>query len=85
MNTDWIDKQDFKVLKVDYYDRRGDLLKTLEASDSDLYEGKFWRASTVRMVNHQTGKSTELIWSDWKFKTGLKDDDFTRTRLQQVL
>jgi hypothetical protein len=39
----------------------------------------------MKMVNHQTGKSTDLTWSEYKFKTGLRDGDFTRTRLTQVL
>jgi hypothetical protein len=39
----------------------------------------------MTMLNHQNGKSSELIWSKFKFKTGLEDDDFTRTRLTQVL
>ena len=71
--------------KIDFYDRKGALLKTLTPSDYKQFLGKHWRAQKMNMVNHQTGKSTDLIWSEWKFKTGLKDDDFTRTRLQQVL
>ena len=81
----WMDKDEYRVRKIDFYDRKGALLKTLTPSDYKQYVGKHWRAQRMDMVNHQTGKSTELIWSDWKFKTGLKDDDFTRTRLQQVL
>ena len=81
----WIDKDEYRVRKIDFYDRKGALLKTLTPSDYKQFLGKHWRAQRMNMVNHQTGKSTELIWSEWKFKTGLKDDDFTRTRLQQVL
>ena len=81
----WIDKDEYRVRKIDFYDRKGALLKTLTPSEYKQHLGKHWRANRMNMVNHQTGKSTELIWSEWKFKTGLKDDDFTRTRLQQVL
>jgi outer membrane lipoprotein-sorting protein len=81
----WIDKDEYRVRKIDFYDRKGALLKTLTPTDYKQFLGKHWRAQRMNMVNHQTGKSTELIWSEWKFKTGLKDDDFTRTRLQQVL
>jgi outer membrane lipoprotein-sorting protein len=81
----WMDKDEYRVRKIDFYDRKGTLLKTLTPSNYKQYLGKHWRANTMNMVNHQTGKSTELIWSDFQFKTGLKDDDFTRTRLQQVL
>jgi outer membrane lipoprotein-sorting protein len=80
----WIDKQDFKVLKVDYYDRRGELLKTLQASDYSLYEDRFWRASTVRMVNHQTGKSTDIDWDNFQFGTGLSAGDFDKNSLKRA-
>jgi outer membrane lipoprotein-sorting protein len=81
----WLDKDEYRVRKIDFYDRKGALLKTLTSSDYKQYLGKHWRAHKMNMVNHQTAKSTELIWSAFEFKTGLKDDDFTRTRLQQVL
>lgn len=81
----WMDKDEYRVRKIDFYDRKGALLKTLTPSDYKQFLDKHWRAQRMNMVNHQTGKSTELRWSEWKFKTGLKDDDFTRTRLQQVL
>jgi outer membrane lipoprotein-sorting protein len=81
----WLDKDEYRARKIDYYDRKGQLLKTFKASGYQKYLDKYWRADKMNMVNHQTGKSTELIWSNYKFKTGLKDDDFTRTRLQQVL
>ena len=81
----WLDKDEYRVRKIDFYDRKGALLKTLMPSEYQKYLGKHWRAHKMNMVNHQTGKSTDLVWSEFKFKTGLKDDDFTRTRLQQVL
>ncbi|MFW2388657.1 MAG: outer membrane lipoprotein-sorting protein [Polyangiales bacterium] len=81
----WIDKDEYRLRKIDFYDRKGELLKTLTPSGYKQYLGKHWRAHKMNMVNHQNGKSTELIWSDFKFKTGLKEGDFTRTRLQQVL
>lgn len=81
----WLDKDEYRTRKVDYYDRKGQLLKTFTASGYKKYLDKYWRADKMNMLNHQTGKSTELIWSNYKFKTGLTDDDFTRTRLTQVL
>ena len=81
----WLDKDEYRMRQADFYDRKGKLLKTLTPTQYKQYLGKHWRAHKLNMVNHQTGKSTELIWSTFKFKTGLKGDDFTRTRLQQVL
>jgi hypothetical protein len=36
------------------------------------------------MVNHQTGKSTDLVYSDYSFGAGLGDNDFVRGALQRV-
>jgi len=36
------------------------------------------------MVNHQTGKSTDLLYSDYSFGAGLNDSDFVRGVLQHV-
>ena len=58
----WTDQKDFQVRKVDFYDRRSDLLKTLEQKDYRQYGDKFWRAHLLAMTNHQTRKSTDLIF-----------------------
>ncbi len=36
------------------------------------------------MVNHQTGKSTLLEWTDYEFKTGLTDKDFRSQTLKRI-
>lgn len=76
--TLWIGKEHYRTWKVDYYDRKDTLLKTLVFERYELYAEKYWRAREMEMVNHQTGKSTRLIWSDFAFATGLKDADFDR-------
>ena len=35
------------------------------------------------MVNHENGKSTDLVFENWKFKSGLSDKDFTQTALKR--
>ena len=80
----WIDKEDYKPLKVDYYDRKSSLLKTLTFSNYKQYLDKYWRASEMNMVNHQTGKSTQLIWSDYKFATVLTERDFDKNSLKRA-
>lgn len=80
----YIDQKDFQVRKVEFFDRKGDLLKTLILKDYKKYEGKFWRPRKMEMVNHQNGKSTDLIYSDYKFKTGLKDGDFVKSKLKKL-
>ena len=80
----WVDKQEYLIQKVDFYDRKSSLLKTLSYSNYQEYQGKYWRALSSNMVNHQNGKSTELKWNNYTFKNGLKDSDFSRNALKRV-
>jgi len=80
----WMDKAEYRVLKVDYFDRKKSLLKTLTINGYQQYLGKYWRAESMEMVNHQTGKSTKLNWTDYSFQTGLTDKDFTSTSLKRI-
>ena len=80
----WIDKTMYQPLKVEFYDRKNSLLKTLKVSGYKQYLGKYWRARHMEMVNHQTKKSTTLEWKDYKFKTGLNDRDFDKNALKRL-
>lgn len=80
----WIDKTGYRLVKVDFYDRKQSLLKTLQASDFTLYLGKHWRPGKMEMVNHQNGNSTILQWSNYQFKTGLSDGDFRSQSLKRL-
>lgn len=77
----WIDTKEYRPVKVMYYDRKKSLLKTLQATGFQQYLGKFWRPNMMSMVNHQTGKSTTLQWTNYKFKTGLTARDFNKKSL----
>jgi hypothetical protein len=79
-----IDQQVFQIRSVDFYDRRNDLLKTLTMEDYREYGDGLWRAQTLRMVNHQTGKSTDLVYGDYRFSEGLLDKDFAKGRLSRL-
>ena len=80
----WIDQKDFQIRKVDFYDRKNSLLKTLELTDYKKYNGKFWRPLTMTMKNHQTGKSTVLTYEDFKFGVGLSDSAFVSSSLSRT-
>ena len=80
----WVDATIWQALKVEYYDRRNALLKTLIASDYQQYLEKYWRADTMAMENHQTGKSTELQWSAYQHRIGLDHGDFSRNVLKRA-
>jgi len=79
-----IDRKIFQIREVAFYDRRGDLLKTLSLEDYREYGDGIWRAHTLKMVNHQTGKSTDLVYADYRFRDGLSEDDFEKGRLARL-
>ncbi len=80
----WIDKEAYRVVKVEYYDRKNTLLKTLTSSGYNQYAGKHWRPESMEMINHQTGKSTTLSWENYAFKTGLTENDFDKNGLKRL-
>ena len=80
----WIDKAEYRVLKVEFYDRKDTLLKTLTASKYEKYLQQYWRAMELMMINHQTGKSTRLAYSNYQFRTGLSTADFNRNALKRA-
>lgn len=79
----WIDKQDYLIRRIDFYDRRNTLLKTYTATGFQKVQG-YWRPASMLMVNTQNCKQTRLDWSEFKFKTGLKKDDFTENALKRA-
>jgi outer membrane lipoprotein-sorting protein len=72
----WVDKERYVPLKIEYYDRRGEKLKTLALREYRHYLGRYWRAHEARMQNHQSGKRTILRWDDIRFRQGLSEQDF---------
>lgn len=80
----WIDQEHYYVLKTEFYDRKGALLKTLVASDYQQYLGQYWRPGKMAMQNHQTNKSTDLVWKNYKFSNGYSDEDFTQSSLKRL-
>lgn len=80
----WIDREIFQVRQVYFYDRKGDLLKTLTMDDFRAYGKGVWRPAILKMVNHQTGKSTDLVYSEYVFNTGLKKGNFSKGVLKRL-
>ena len=80
----WQDRDELRTWKVEYYDRKDAHLKTLAIADYAQYLDRYWHAGEMTMINHLTGKSTDLNWSDYQFRTDLNDRDFTQTGLKRV-
>ncbi len=80
----WLDTVELRVLRLDSYDRRGALLKTMTVEGYRLYAERFWRPDSVSVRNHQSGKSTRMLWRDYAFRVGLADEDFSPRALERA-
>ena len=80
----WIDKAEYRLQKIEFYDRKNALLKTLTAGKYEKYLQRYWRAMELVMVNHQTGKNTRLVYDNYQFRTGLRAADFNKNALKRA-
>jgi hypothetical protein len=80
----WIDQDEYRTLKIDFYDRKNTLLKTLTYNGYQKYLNQYWYPDEMFMQNHQTGKSTRLIWKNYTFRTGLSDRHFNKNSLKRA-
>ena len=80
----WRDRDELRIWKIEYYDRKDAHLKTLTLGKYERFLERYWRAAEMSMVNHLTGKSTLLSWTDFKFRTELTDRDFSQTSLRRA-
>jgi hypothetical protein len=79
----WIDQSEYRFHKIEFYDHKDALLKKLTLRDYHQYLDKHWRPHDMLMENQQTGKSTQMLWTDYRFRTGLKESDFSQNALLQ--
>ena len=80
----WADQEAYRPWQIFFYDRKDAHLKTLTMADYQLYLDRYWQAGELTMVNHVTGKSTDLSWSDFEFGADIDDAEFTQTGLRRV-
>lgn len=76
----WISKDNWTVLKTDYYDRNGKLLKRQTIEWQTLNNFNVWKKTEV--TNIQNGHRTIFEVSDLHVNGGLQDEDFTERSLK---
>lgn len=79
-----IDTEEYRVLRVDSWDLRDRLLKTLTLGGYERYPDGIWRPSEAHMINHRTEAETRLRWFDYRLDTGLEESDLSRAALGRV-
>jgi outer membrane lipoprotein-sorting protein len=80
----WVDQSEYRLQRVDYYDRKNALLKSMAAVAYQQYLDRYWRPAELIMTNHQTGKSTTLKFRNYQFRNGLQEADFSPSAISRV-
>jgi hypothetical protein len=80
----WVDNQHYRVLKIDYYDQRDELKKTLLSTNFEQHLELYWYAHKMTMENHLSGKTSELYWDNFKFRESLGATDFNPNSLSRL-
>jgi hypothetical protein len=77
----WMDREWQQPVRIDYYDRKGELLKTMKATAFAQHQ-KWWRPAALEMVNHQTRKKSQLAWTSRTMGEDFDAEDFDREALE---
>jgi len=78
----YVNQKTFLVLKMEYYDRKNELLKTSIFGEYKKF-GDVYRIGKITMSNVQNDKTTVLVWSQEKINNGLKSKDFHKRYLKK--
>jgi len=81
---EWTDKKLYQPRKIEYYDQKNTLVKTLTFTEYKQLGDKFWRAQLMTMVSHLTKKSTLLEWKNDQFNVGLDSQSFNENALNRL-
>jgi len=78
----YIDTNTYLTYKVEYYDRKKELLKTAIFSNWNNINNVYVLGKII-MTNRQNSKKTILQWDNQKIKVGLSKKDFTKRKLKR--
>lgn len=80
----WVDQDNYLLRRIEYYDRKGDLLKTMDLHGYQKYLDRYWRAAQMVMTNHQTKRRTIMRFNNYQFQVGLVEQDFSSGSLSRI-
>ncbi len=80
----WVDKKEFLVLKAEYYDEDGVLVRTETGSDIKNMDGRMIQTKIVLTPVDEPGKSTVIIIKDMKFNIPINDSFFSQQNMKSI-
>jgi hypothetical protein len=79
-----VDEQTLIARRIEYWDRSGNLLKTLANREPQLID-EVWSASRIEVRNHKTGHSTVLEFESSRFDGKVADALLTQQQMERGL
>ncbi|HLF53079.1 outer membrane lipoprotein-sorting protein [Flavobacterium sp.] len=79
-----IDKKDFMMLHVEYYDEDGALINTMHCTDIKMLGGRLLPAKMEMVPANKKGNKTVLLYNSLVFDTPLEDSFFTTQNITKV-
>lgn len=79
-----VNKGNYQTVKIEYYDRKSELLKTLTLGNWEKYLDRYWRPLRMEMVNHVNHKKTIITLSRYKMDVGLDKKMFSSLALDGI-
>lgn len=80
----WVDAEIWMVRKGEFWDIRGNPLKTVHTRDIRKVDG-IWTAHRIEVENQKTGHRTLFTFSEVDYEKGVHDDLFTERALRRGL
>ena len=78
----WVRKDLHFTMHIDYYDKKGKLVKTLDNSEPEQVDGDVWRSEVITMKNLKRDHQTKMIVLERKFNQDLDESNFTIRKLK---
>jgi hypothetical protein len=78
----WIWKDALKAVRIEFYDRMGELQKTLTITDLQK-TGDFWTVYAMEMQNHQRNHQTLISIQQMEYDISIPDNHFTVASLER--
>jgi len=80
----WIDKETHLLIKSEFFDKSGELLKVFTASDIKSIGKGVFRAHSVKLENIQTRNTTEVSYQDFRVDDKIDSGIFTTSYLETL-
>lgn len=80
----WVNRDNYQTIKIEYYDKKGDLLKTQLMDRWEQYQGRYWRPLRLQMIHHVNRKKTIIELSPYRVGIDIDRKTFSSLGLDQL-